>query len=97
MAKKMVRVSDLSGGEITDGKGATVRIAFCGCAQGSSSLTSPTTRRTNWVVRAAECHVADGSQGLRPDPEARFTPALAQTIQPEMPATSDLACGPLRP
>ena len=38
MAKKMVRVSDLSGGEITDGKGATVRIVFADARKGVVEL-----------------------------------------------------------
>jgi hypothetical protein len=38
MAKKMVRVSDPSGGEITDGKGATVRIVFADARKGVVEL-----------------------------------------------------------
>ena len=38
MAKKTVRVSDLSGGEITDGKGATVRIVFADARKGVIEL-----------------------------------------------------------
>ena len=38
MAKKTVRVSDLSGGEITDGKGATVRIVFADARKGVVEL-----------------------------------------------------------
>jgi hypothetical protein len=38
MAKKMVRVSDLSGREITEGKGATVRIVFADARKGAVEL-----------------------------------------------------------
>ncbi len=38
MAKKTVRVSDLSGEEIADGKGATVRITFTDARKGSIEL-----------------------------------------------------------
>ena len=38
MAKKTVRVSDLGGGEITDGKGATVRIVFADARKGVVEL-----------------------------------------------------------
>jgi hypothetical protein len=38
MAKKMVRVSDLSGGEIMDGKGATVRVVFADARKGVVEL-----------------------------------------------------------
>jgi hypothetical protein len=38
MAKKTVRVSDLSGGEITDGKGATIRIVFADARKGVVEL-----------------------------------------------------------
>ena len=38
MAKKTVRVSDLSGAEIPDGKGATVRINFEDARKGSAVL-----------------------------------------------------------
>lgn len=38
MARKTVRVSDLSGGEITDGRGATVRIVFADARKGVVEL-----------------------------------------------------------
>lgn len=38
MARKMVRVSDKSGEEIQDGKGATVRITFTDARRGSREL-----------------------------------------------------------
>ena len=38
MAKKMIRVSDMSGEEITDGKGATVRITFHDARKGVREL-----------------------------------------------------------
>ena len=38
MAKKTVRVSDLSGQEIADGKGAVVRITFTDARKGSAEL-----------------------------------------------------------
>jgi hypothetical protein len=38
MAKKTVRVSDISGDEIPDGKGAVVRITFNDARKGSREL-----------------------------------------------------------
>jgi hypothetical protein len=38
MAKKTVRVSDKSGDEIPDGKGATVRITFVDARKGAREL-----------------------------------------------------------
>ena len=38
MAKKTVRISDLSGEEIPDGKGASVRITFADARRGSREL-----------------------------------------------------------
>ena len=38
MAKKTVRISDMSGEEIPDGKGATVRITFADARRGSREL-----------------------------------------------------------
>ena len=38
MAKKTVRVSDMSGEEIPDGKGAVVRITFADARRGSREL-----------------------------------------------------------
>jgi hypothetical protein len=38
MAKKTVRVSDISGEEITTGKGAIVRITFADARRGSREL-----------------------------------------------------------
>ncbi len=38
MAKKTVRVSDLSGEEIPEGKGATIRIAYHDARKGSAEL-----------------------------------------------------------
>jgi hypothetical protein len=38
MAKKTVRVSDMSGDEITEGKGATVRITFRDARKGVREL-----------------------------------------------------------
>ena len=38
MAKKIVRVSDQSGSEIPEGKGATVRIAFADARKGVREL-----------------------------------------------------------
>jgi hypothetical protein len=38
MAKKTVRVSDVSGEEIPDGRGATVRITFADARRGSREL-----------------------------------------------------------
>ena len=38
MAKKTVRISDMSGAEIPDGKGATVRITFADARRGSREL-----------------------------------------------------------
>ena len=38
LAKKTVRVSDLSSAEINDGKGATVRITFADARKGSIEL-----------------------------------------------------------
>jgi hypothetical protein len=38
MAKKIVRVSDLSGEEILDGKGAAVRITFADARKGVREL-----------------------------------------------------------
>jgi hypothetical protein len=38
MAKKIVRVSDLSGEEIPDGKGASVRITFADARKGVREL-----------------------------------------------------------
>jgi hypothetical protein len=38
MAKKTVRVSDISGEEIPNGKGATVRITFTDARRGSREL-----------------------------------------------------------
>jgi hypothetical protein len=38
MAKKTVRVSDMSGAEIPDGKGAVVRITFADARKGSREL-----------------------------------------------------------
>jgi hypothetical protein len=35
MAKKVVRVSDISGKEIEDGKGATIRVSFQDARRGS--------------------------------------------------------------
>jgi hypothetical protein len=80
MAKRMVRVSDLSRGEITDGKGATVRIVFADARKGVIELdVTERRRRTSWAVRAGECLVGGGSLRRRPDPEAGFTPALVHT------------------
>ena len=38
MARKTIRVSDISGQEIQDGKGATVRITFADARRGSREL-----------------------------------------------------------
>jgi len=38
MAKKTVRVSDISGQEIPDGRGATVRIVFADARRGAREL-----------------------------------------------------------
>ena len=38
MAKKVIRVSDMSGEEIPDGKGATVRITFADARKGAREL-----------------------------------------------------------
>lgn len=38
MARRTVRVSDISGEEIADGKGATVRITFADARKGSREL-----------------------------------------------------------
>ena len=38
MAKKTIRISDMSGTEISDGKGATVRITFADARKGSREL-----------------------------------------------------------
>ena len=38
MARKTIRVSDQSGGEIADGKGATVRITFADARKGVREL-----------------------------------------------------------
>ena len=38
MAKKTIRVSDMSGAEIADGKGATVRITFADARKGVREL-----------------------------------------------------------
>lgn len=38
MARKTIRVSDISGQEIEDGKGATVRITFADARKGSREL-----------------------------------------------------------
>jgi hypothetical protein len=38
MAKKTIRVSDLSGEEIADGKGATIRITFADARKGVREL-----------------------------------------------------------
>ena len=38
MAKKTVRVSDLSGQEIAEGKGATIRITFADARKGVAEL-----------------------------------------------------------
>lgn len=38
MAKKTIRVSDMSGGEIREGKGATVRITFDNARKGVREL-----------------------------------------------------------
>lgn len=38
MAKKMVRVSDMSGEEIPEGRGATVRITFADARRGAREL-----------------------------------------------------------
>jgi hypothetical protein len=38
MARKVVRVSDMSGEEIPDGKGATVRVTFADARKGAREL-----------------------------------------------------------
>jgi hypothetical protein len=38
MAKKTIRISDMSGAEIPDGKGATVRITFADARRGAREL-----------------------------------------------------------
>jgi hypothetical protein len=38
MARRTIRVSDISGEEISDGKGATVRITFADARKGSREL-----------------------------------------------------------
>ena len=38
MAKRTIRVSDMSGEEIVEGKGATVRITFADARKGSREL-----------------------------------------------------------
>jgi hypothetical protein len=38
MAKKTIRISDMSGVEIPDGKGATVRITFADARRGAREL-----------------------------------------------------------
>ena len=62
MAKKTVRVSDISGQEIPDGKGATVRITFADARRGSRELD----------VTDAEADALGGRQvarrGRRPKP-----------------------------
>jgi hypothetical protein len=38
MARKIVRVSDMSGDEIADGKGATIRITYSDARKGTREL-----------------------------------------------------------
>ena len=38
MARKIVRVSDMSGDEIADGKGATIRISYSDARKGTREL-----------------------------------------------------------
>ena len=38
MAKKTIRISDISGAEIHEGKGATIRITFADARRGSREL-----------------------------------------------------------
>jgi hypothetical protein len=38
MAKKTIRVSDMSGEEISDGKGATIRVTFADARKGVREL-----------------------------------------------------------
>jgi hypothetical protein len=39
MAKKTIRISDLSGKEVQEGTGATITIRFSGARKGSTSST----------------------------------------------------------
>jgi hypothetical protein len=50
VAKKTVRVSDLSGKEIPEGKGAMIKIIFRGARKGVRELDAPETkRRRSWA------------------------------------------------
>ena len=47
MAKKVIRVSEISGEESREGTGATIRVTFAGARQECAGWTSPTRRRTS--------------------------------------------------
>jgi hypothetical protein len=64
MAKKTVRVSDISGEEIPDGKGAVVRISFSDARRGSRELDVTDTEAEAFGGRTV------ARRGRRPKSEA---------------------------
>src|SRR3954470_4902070 len=66
MARKTVRVSDQSGAEIADGKGATVRITFADARKGVRELDLTDAEAERLGGRAAR---RGGGRGARPPAE----------------------------
>ena len=64
MAQRTVFVSDLSGQEIADGKGAKIRITFADARKGSAELDVTDTEAEQLAVRAERLPAAGG--GLKP-------------------------------
>lgn len=54
MAKKTIRVSDISGAEIPDGKGAVVRITFTDARKGARELDVTDAEAENFGGRSVK-------------------------------------------
>jgi hypothetical protein len=62
VARKNIFVSDLSGQEIADGKGATISIRFNDARKGTIVLDVSDEEAESWAVRGAGRHVVDAAQ-----------------------------------
>jgi hypothetical protein len=66
LARKSIFVSDLSGKEISEGKGAQVTIRFNDSRRGASFSTSPTRKARSWAGRVGgRLDVVAGPRPLR--------------------------------
>jgi hypothetical protein len=75
MARKTIRVSDLSGAEIPEGKGATVRITFADARKGVRELDLTDAEAEKLGGRAV------ARRGRKPQAQRRATEQEIQTVE----------------